>query len=290
MRGWEIILLSLTTAFIYDIIYLYNYFVQREVYQVLDGIFDSHCHYDDPAFDEDREQVIAGLFEGNTEYLMHACTDERSALYGISAAEKYENYYTSVGFHPENCEVTPDSFLEILEGLLPKSKKIKAIGEIGLDYHYEGYDRERQLYIFEQQVRLANKYSLPVIVHSRNATEDTMEILKRLKPKGVMHCFSGSAETAKEVIALGMYIGFTGVLTFKNSKKAKKACAAAGLERVLLETDCPYMAPEPYRGQRSVSSMCEKTAGAMAEIFGVDTQTVIKKTNENARILFGIGG
>ena len=238
---------------------------------MFDGIFDSHCHYDDPAFDEDREQVIAGLFEGNTEYLMHACTDEKSALYGISAAEKYENYYTSVGFHPENCEVTPENFLEILEGLLPKSKKIKAIGEIGLDYHYEGYDRERQLYIFEQQVMLANKHGLPVIVHSRNATEDTMEILKRLKPKGVMHCF-------------------TGVLTFKNSKKAKKACAAAGLDRVLLETDCPYMAPEPYRGQRSDSSMCEKTAGAMAEIFGEDTQTVIKKTNENARILFGIGG
>ena len=144
--------------------------------------------------------------------------------------------------------------------------------------------------MFEQQVRFANEHGLPVIVHSRNATEDTMEILSRLRPRGVMHCFSGSAETAAEVIKLGMYIGFTGVLTFKNSKKAKKACAAAGLERILIETDCPYMAPEPYRGQRSDSLMCERTAAAAAEIFGTDTQTVIEKTNENARILFGIGG
>ena len=117
-----------------------------------------------------------------------------------------------------------------------------------------------------------------------------MEILTRLRPKGVMHCFSGSAETAKEVIRLGMYVGFTGVLTFKNSKKAKKACLAAGPDRVLLETDCPYMAPEPYRGQRSDSSMCDRTAAAMAELFETDTQTMITKTNENARILFGIEG
>ncbi|MBR1750594.1 MAG: TatD family hydrolase [Ruminococcus sp.] len=253
------------------------------------GIFDSHCHYDDHAFDDDRDKLIASLFENNVEYLMHACTDERSALYGIAAAERYENYYTSVGFHPECCDDTPDDFIGILKGLLLKSSKIKAVGEIGLDYHYEGYDRDRQLYIFEQQVILANECSLPVIVHSRNATEDTMTILKKHRPKGVMHCFSGSAETAKEVISLGMYVGFTGVLTFKNSKKAKKACAAAGIDRVLLETDCPYMAPEPYRGQRSDSSMIDKTAAAAAEIFGVSTAKVIEKTNENARILFGIG-
>ena len=257
---------------------------------MFDGIFDSHCHYDDHAFDGDREAVIESLFAGGVEYLMHAATDEASALYGIAAAEKYKNYYTSVGFHPENCDDTPDDFIAVLERLLPMSSKIKAVGEIGLDYHYEGYDRDRQLYIFEQQVRFANEHDLPVIVHSRNATEDTMEILTRLRPKGVMHCFSGSAETAAEVVKLGMYVGFTGVLTFKNSKKAKKACAAAGLDRILIETDCPYMAPEPYRGQRSDSLMCRETAKAAAEIFGTDTQAVIEKTNENARILFGIGG
>ncbi|MCR5815271.1 MAG: TatD family hydrolase [Ruminococcus sp.] len=254
------------------------------------GIFDSHCHYDDHAFDNDREAVLDRLFSGGVEFLLHASTDEASALYGIEAAKKYGGYYTSIGFHPENCDETPDNFIEILERLLPLSDKIKAIGEIGLDYHYEGYDRDRQLYIFEQQVRFANEHSLPVIIHSRNATEDTMEILTRLRPKGVMHCFSGSAETALDVIKLGMYIGFTGVLTFKNSKKAKKACAAAGLDRILIETDCPYMAPEPYRGQRSDSLMCRQTAAAAAEIFGVDTDEVIRKTNENARILFGIGG
>ncbi len=257
---------------------------------MFDGIFDSHCHYDDHAFDNDREAVLDRLFSGGVEFLLHASTDEASALYGIEAAKKYGGYYTSIGFHPENCDETPDNFIEILERLLPLSGKIKAIGEIGLDYHYEGYDRDRQLYIFEQQVRFANEHSLPVIIHSRNATEDTMEILTRLRPKGVMHCFSGSAETALDVIKLGMYIGFTGVLTFKNSKKAKKACAAAGLDRILIETDCPYMAPEPYRGQRSDSLMCRQTAAAAAEIFGVDTDEVIRKTNENARILFGIGG
>ncbi|WP_028511110.1 TatD family hydrolase [Ruminococcus sp. NK3A76] len=257
---------------------------------MFDGIFDSHCHYDDHAFDGDRQAVIEGLFAGRVEYLMHASTDEASALYGIEAAKKYENYYTSIGFHPENSDTTPDDFIAVLERLLQMSGKIKAVGEIGLDYHYEGYDRERQIYIFKQQVLFANEHGLPVIVHSRNATEDTMEILSGLRPRGVMHCFSGSAETAAEVVKLGMYIGFTGVLTFKNSKKAKKACAQAGLDRILIETDCPYMAPEPFRGQRSDSSMCEQTAAAAAEIFGVDTQTVIEKTNENARILFGIGG
>lgn len=253
------------------------------------GIFDSHCHYDDRAFDADREELLDKLFSSGVT-LMHACTDEASARYGIDAANRYKNYYTSIGFHPENCDSTPDDFIALLERLLPLSDKIKAVGEIGLDYHYEGYDRDRQLYIFEQQVRFANEHNLPVIVHSRNATEDTMEILNRLKPRGVMHCFSGSAETAAEVIKLGMYVGFTGVLTFKNSKKAKKACAAAGLDRILIETDCPYMAPEPYRGMRSDSFMCEKTAAAAAEIFGVSTEAVIEKTNENARILFGIGG
>ena len=253
-------------------------------------IFDSHCHYDDHAFDEDRDQVLDRLFSGGVGYLMHASTDEASARYGIEAAGKYPDYYTSIGFHPENCDDVPDNFIEVLEALLPLSGKIKAVGEIGLDYHYEGYDRERQIRIFEEQVRFANEHSLPVIIHSRNATEDTLEILQRIRPKGVMHCFSGSAEVAEQVVKLGLYIGFTGVITFKNSKKAKKACLAAGLDRLLIETDCPYMAPEPFRGQRSDSLMLDKTAAAIAELYGADTQAVIDKTNENARILFGIGG
>lgn len=257
---------------------------------MFDRIFDSHCHYDDPAFDADREQLLRSLFSGRVGYLMHAATDEKSSLYGIEAAARYDGYYTSIGFHPENCDETPDDLIGVLERLLPLSGKIKAVGEIGLDYHYEGYDRERQIHIFEQQVKFANEHGLPVIVHSRNATEDTMEILHRYRPRGVMHCFSGSAETAAEVVKLGMYIGFTGVITFKNSKKAKKACLAAGLENILIETDCPYMAPEPYRGQRSDSSMLTKVAAAIAELYGVDERAVTEKTNENARILFGIGG
>ena len=251
-------------------------------------IFDSHCHYDDPAFDPDRYPLLDKMFSSSVGFLMHAATDEKSARYGIEVSKKYKNYYTSVGFHPENCDETPDDFLHILEALLPMSKKIHAVGEIGLDYHYEGYDRERQLYIFEQQVIFANEHSLPVIVHSRNATEDTMAVLRKYKPRGVMHCFSGSAETAKEVTALGMYVGFTGVITFKNSKKAKKACLAAGIDRVLVETDCPYMAPEPYRGRRSDSTMIEKTAAAVAELYGLTAEQVINITSDNAKTLFNI--
>ena len=270
----------------YDIIYVYKFLCERVLFMAL--IFDSHCHYDDSAFDDDRFALLDEMFDGKVGFLMHASVDEKSALYGIDVSKKFDNYYTSIGFHPENCGDTPDDFIKRLEALLPLSDKIKAVGEIGLDYHYEGYDRQKQIYIFEQQVEFANRHSLPVIVHSRNATEDTMEILNRHRPKGVMHCFSGSAETAKEVISLGMYVGFTGVITFKNSKKAKKACAAAGKDRVLLETDCPYMAPEPYRGQRSDSRMCDKTAAAIGEIFGISPEEAIRLTSENAKRLFNI--
>lgn len=252
------------------------------------GIFDSHCHYDDPAFDDDRTELLQKLFQNGVQYLMHAATNEQSARYGIAAAARFEGYYTSIGFHPECCDETPDDFIKVLESLIPQSPKIKAIGEIGLDYHYEGYDRQKQLHIFEQQVILANKYSLPVIVHSRNACEDTMEILKKHRPRGVMHCFSGSAETAREVVSLGMYVGFTGVITFKNAKKAKKACLAAGIDRVLIETDCPYMAPEPYRGRRSDSLMLDRTAAAVGELFGLSAEETIEKTSNNAKTLFNI--
>lgn len=250
------------------------------------NIFDSHSHYDDSAFDSDRDMLIPKMLAENVVGIIHCATDEASCRYGIEYSEKYDNYYTSIGFHPENLSDLPENYLDILEALLQESDKIVAVGEIGLDYHYEGYDRQKQLEVFEAQVRFAIAHDLPVIVHSRDATEDTMEVLRRLRPEGVLHCFSGSYETAREVISLGMYIGFTGALTFKNAKKAVRACSAVPIDRLLLETDCPYMAPEGFRGKRSDSTMIYITAQKAAEILGLDTQAVLDATAQNARTLF----
>lgn len=257
------------------------------------GIFDSHCHYDDPAFDEDRYELLDRLLTGEdhpVDAMLHAATDERSSLFGIETAKRYERFYASVGFHPENCGDVPENYMDVLEELYAKADadKLCAVGEIGLDYHYEGYDREKQIKLFTDQVRFALEKSLPVIVHCRDAAEDCMKILGEYRPAGVMHCFSGSAETAVQVVKLGMYIGFTGALAFKNAKKPRLACEAVPIDRLLLETDCPYMAPPPYRGKRSDSSMISETAKVMAEVKGVSAEEVIKITNENARRLFAI--
>lgn len=224
--------------------------------------------------------------------MVHAATDEKSSLFGIETSAKYENFYTSIGFHPECMDSLPENYMQIMEELYVKAcknHKLVAVGEIGLDYHYEGYDKEKQISLFKNQVEFALKKSLPVIVHCREATEDCMNILKQYSPEGVIHCFSGSAETAEEVLKLGMYIGFTGALAFKNAKKAKKALAVCPMDRVLIETDCPYMAPPPHRGERCDSSMIEFTAQVMAEEKGVSTQEIIDITNKNACHLFGIG-
>lgn len=255
------------------------------------GIFDSHSHYDDSAFDNDRQEVLDYLLlsdDSPVEAIMHAATDEKSALYGIQMSRKYKNYYTSAGFHPECMDKLPENYMEILDQLVSENPEIKAVGEIGLDYHYDGYDRECQIKLLSDQLEFANKKDLPVILHCRDALQDFMELLKEYKPKGVVHCFSGSAETASEIISLGMYIGFTGVLTFKNAKKAKKALAVIPNDRLLLETDCPYMAPEPFRGKRCTSDMIVKIAECAAEIKGLSPKEIVDMTNRNARNLFGI--
>lgn len=220
--------------------------------------------------------------------LIHACTDEKSAVYGINAAEKYKNYYTSIGFHPECCDSLPENYIERLESFLKKSDKIVAVGEVGLDYHYEGYDRKLQLKLLCDQIEFAQKHSLPLIFHCRNATADFLEIMHRYKPKGVVHCFSGSPEVAAELVSIGLYIGFTGILTFKNAKKVKRAFAAVPMDRILLETDCPYMAPEPHRGKRCTSDMIEFTAAAGAEIKGVSPQELTDAARKNTERLFDI--
>ncbi|MGN0633116.1 MAG: TatD family hydrolase [Oscillospiraceae bacterium] len=258
----------------------------------LKGIFDSHCHYDDGAFDDDREELLGRLMSDGSavEFLMHACTDLESAQFGIKMSEKYPNYYTSVGIHPENItDDLPDDYIGILKRLCGENKKIRAIGEIGLDYHYDDApERSVQTEVFTNQLKLAAELDLPVIMHCRDATEDFLSIMQEYKPKGVVHCFSGSAETAKQLLELGLYIGFTGVLSFKNAKKTKKAFAAVPADRLLFETDCPYMAPEPFRGKRCDSSMIAYVACAAEQLCEIDAQRLIDITNENAKRLFGI--
>ena len=175
-----------------------------------------------------------------------------------------------------------------LWGKLYKNNKVVAVGEVGLDYHYDFSPRERQLEIFERQLILANKLDLPVIVHDREAHEDTMRLLIKHKPRGVVHCFSGSAEMAREIVKLGMYIGIGGAVTFKNAKKPVEVVEYLPLDRLLLETDAPYMTPVPFRGQRCDSAHIAYTAEKIAEIKGIDVQKLIDICNENAKRLFGI--
>ena len=263
------------------------------------GIFDSHCHYDDPAFDSDRDGLLQYLMGGDSavDCLMHACTDLDSAEFGIRTAERFGRFYTSVGIHPETLDETygkyagglPDNYIEKLR-TLASHPKVKAVGEIGLDYHYEGYDKTAQKELFEAQLTLANELGLPVIMHCRDATEDFVKLMEKHRPAGVVHCFSGSAETAEQLLKLGLYIGFTGALTFKNAKKAKRAFGVVPADRLLFETDCPYMAPPPFRGKRCYSEMIAYVAAEAEALSGLPAQQLTDITNKNAKKLFGISG
>lgn len=252
------------------------------------NIFDTHSHYADSAFDGDRDELLAALPDKGVRFAALAGSSMQDSAENVALAQKYGYIYAAVGVHPESVDETPSDYREKLTELVKSSEKVRAIGEIGLDYHYENYDRDKQILFFRQQLELARELSLPVIVHSRNASEDTLDILKEYRPAGVVHCFSGSAEVAREVIKLGMYIGFTGVLTFKNAKKALRALEAVPLDRLLLETDCPYMAPEPLRGRRCDSSMICYTAEKAAQIKGVSTQELVDITCRNGMDLYHI--
>lgn len=252
------------------------------------NIFDTHSHYADSAFDGDRDELLAALPDKGVRFAALAGSSMQDSAENVALAQKYGYIYAAVGVHPESVDETPSDYREKLTELVKSSEKVRAIGEIGLDYHYENYDRDKQILFFRQQLELARELSLPVIVHSRNASEDTLDILKEYRPVGVVHCFSGSAEVAREVIKLGMYIGFTGVLTFKNAKKALRALEAVPLDRLLLETDCPYMAPEPLRGRRCDSSMICYTAEKAAQIKGVSTQELLDITCRNGMDFYHI--
>ena len=251
-------------------------------------IFDTHAHYADSAFDGDREKVLAELPDKGVKLVMLAASGIEDSRENALLAKKYGYIYAAAGVHPESVDETPADYIDTLKEIIASEPKIKAVGEIGLDYHYDGFDREKQIRFFREQLALAKELDMPVIVHSRNATEDTVDILKEYRPKGVVHCFSGSAETAKEIIKTGMYIGFTGVLTFKNAKKALKALETVPLDRLLMETDCPYMAPEPFRGKRCDSSMIPYTAAKAAEVKGIAVEELLEITCRNGMEMYGI--
>lgn len=249
------------------------------------GIFDTHAHYMKEDFGEGLDTLLAELPSKNVERVLAIGCDLPSSAEEIALAERYGYIYAAAGIHPEHAAELHENWESELEGLLAH-EKVVALGEIGLDYHYPEPPKDIQRTVFVRQLEMAKRLDMPVVIHSRDASADTLDILREYKPRGVLHCFSGSAETAREVVKLGMYIGFTGVLTFKNSKKAWAACAETPLDRLLLETDCPYMAPLPHRGERSDSSMIQYTAAKMAEIKGVSTEKMIDIARRNGERLF----
>ena len=243
----------------------------------MQNIFDSHAHYDDPRFDGDRDALLCSMAEHGVRAIMNVGNTTGANLAGIELARRYDFIYCSIGI-----------YLDLMAQQLSYEKAM-ALGEIGLDYYYDdNAPRETQRLIFEQQLALAKDLDVPVIIHNRDAHQDTLELLKKYRPKGIMHCFSGSAEVAKEVLKLGMYVGFTGVITFKNARRAVEAAAEVPLDRLLIETDCPYMAPEPVRGTRNDSRNIAHVAAYIGTIWDMDAQAVLDQTAENARRCFGL--
>ena len=252
-------------------------------------LFDTHAHLDDRAFDADRQELIASLPSQGVGLVMNPGCSLASSQAADALSRQYDFVYAAVGSHPDAADEVNDQVLEMYRKLCKLNPKIRAIGEIGLDYHYEDIPRELQLKAFRAQMALAAELDLPVIVHERDAHADGMAVVDEFPTvKGVFHCYSGSAEMAKELVKRGWYIGFTGVLTFKNAKKAVEVASQIPLERMVLETDCPYMAPEPFRGKRNHPGYLYRMAEALAQIRGVSVEQIHQITMENGKRLYRI--
>ena len=252
-------------------------------------LFDTHAHMDDRAFDEDREDLLGDLPNRQIGLLMNPGCSLESSYNAVKLANRYDYIYAAVGSHPDAADEVNTQVLERYRELCRQNRKVKAIGEIGLDYHYEDIPRELQKQAFRAQMALAAELKLPVIVHEREAHEDGMAIVREFPTvKGVFHCYSGSAEMARQLVALGWYIGFTGVLTFKNARKAVEVASTIPLERIVLETDCPYMAPEPFRGKCNDPGKLFRMAEKLAEIRGLSVEEIHRVTVENGKRLYRI--
>ena len=252
-------------------------------------LFDTHAHMDDRAFDADREALLSSLPQQGLSLVMNPGCSLSSSKNVDKLTRQYDYLYGAVGSHPDVCDEVNEEVLDIYRQLCRENPKIKAIGEIGLDYHYEDIPREIQQRAFRLQMALAKELSLPVIVHDRDAHADSMAIVEEFpEVTGVFHCYSGSVEMAKWLVDRGWYIGFTGVLTFKNARKAVEVAEAIPLERIVLETDCPYMAPEPFRGKRNDPGKLYRMAERLAEIRNLSVEEVQTITLENGKRLYGI--
>lgn len=254
------------------------------------NLFDTHAHMDDKAFAADREELLRALPEQGIALLMNPGCSLASSRAACDLAEKYDYIYAAVGSHPDAADEVNQETLEAYRMLCKQNPKVKAIGEIGLDYHYEDIPREIQLRAFRDQMALARELNLPVIVHEREAHEDGMAVVREFpEVTGVFHCYSGSAEMARQLVKLGWYIGFTGVLTFKNARKALEVAQSIDLSRIVLETDCPYMSPEPFRGRRNDPGKLYRMAQVLGQLRGIPAEEAAGIALENGKRLYGIG-
>ena len=252
-------------------------------------IFDTHAHYDDSQFDEDRDAVLASMPELGVGTIVNVSASYDSCKRAVALAEKYPFVYAAVGIHPDEVgALNEETFAEMKK--LFQYKKVVAVGEIGLDYYWDNEPHDVQQEWFIRQLELARELELPVLIHSREAAADTMYVMKTYAKglDGVIHCYSYSKEMAEEYVKMGFYIGIGGVVTFKNAKKLKEVAEIVPLERIVLETDCPYMAPEPFRGKRNQSSYIRYVAEKLAELKGISAEEVIAVTEKNARKLYRV--
>ena len=252
-------------------------------------LFDTHAHLDDRAFDQDRAQLLEDLPRQGLALVMNPGCSLASSRNVVQIAAAHDYIYAAVGSHPDVADEVNEAVIDEYRMLCKQNPKVKAIGEIGLDYHYEDIPRDIQMRAFRMQMELARELKLPVIVHERDAHEDGMAVVRDYPDvTGVFHCYSGSAEMARQLVDKGWYIGFTGVLTFKNARKAVEVAASIPLDRIVLETDCPYMAPEPFRGKRNDPGKLYRMAEKLAEIRGMSVEQIHEITVENGKQLYKI--
>lgn len=251
-------------------------------------IFETHAHYDDDAFDDDREQLLKEMHDGGIDYIVNIGCSMENSRHIVDMVKEYDFLYGTVGVHPSDIDGLTDADMRELEKLA-QAKKILAIGEMGLDYHYDNVVKEEQAKWFVAQLEIAKRCDMPVVIHSRDAAKDTLDIVKShhngVTP-GIIHCFSYGVEMAKTYLDMGYYIGVGGVVTFKNAKKLKEVVEYTPLERIVLETDAPYLAPTPYRGKRNCSLYLRHVAEEIATLKGVSVEEVCAVTYENAKTVY----
>jgi len=250
--------------------------------------FDTHAHYDDKRFNDDRDELLCSMNDAGITLILNAASSVKSAKFSVTLAEKYPFIYASVGVHPHDSKSMTDETIAELEKLLTRQKAM-AVGEIGLDYHYDFSPRDVQKKRFREQMELARSIGKPVIIHEREALVDTLEIIREFSDiTGVVHCFSGSWETAKIILNMGWYLSFTGVITYKNARKALEVVEKIPADRIMLETDSPYLSPEPVRGRRNSSLHLPHIAEKIAEVRGISIEETAAMTMENGKRFFGI--